>query len=39
MTDIEGFYRAIGEPIDGPGGYFGWNLGALEDCLHGDFGT
>jgi hypothetical protein len=23
----------------GPGGYFGWNLDALVDCLHGGFGA
>ncbi|MEV0902428.1 barstar family protein [Actinoplanes sp. NPDC049802] len=39
VTDIEGFYCAIGEAINGPGGYFGWNLDALDDCLHGGFGA
>ncbi|WP_327038135.1 barstar family protein [Micromonospora maris] len=39
VTDIEGFYCAIGEAINGPGGYFGWNLHALHDCLRGDFGA
>jgi RNAse (barnase) inhibitor barstar len=39
VTDIEGFYCAIGEAINGPGGYFGWNLDALHDCLRGGFGT
>jgi RNAse (barnase) inhibitor barstar len=39
VTDIEGFYCAIGEAINGPGGYFGWNLDALVDCLHGSFGA
>lgn len=39
VTDIEGFYCAIGEAINGPGGYFGWNLGALHDCLGGEFGA
>ncbi len=39
MTDIEGFYCAIGEAINGPGGYFGWNLDALADCLGGGFGA
>src|SRR5258705_25593 len=33
VTDVEGFYCAIGEAINGPGGYFGWNLVALDDCL------
>ncbi|PZG04586.1 hypothetical protein C1I95_33155 [Micromonospora craterilacus] len=39
VTDIEGFYCAIGEAINGPGGYFGWNLDALDDCLRGRFGA
>jgi hypothetical protein len=39
VTDIEGFYCAIGEAINGPGGYFGWNLDALDDCLRGGFGA
>ncbi|MEU9506006.1 barstar family protein [Micromonospora sp. NPDC048170] len=39
VTDIEGFYCAIGEAINGPGGYFGWNLDALDDCLGGRFGA
>jgi RNAse (barnase) inhibitor barstar len=38
-TDIEGFYCAIGEAINGPGGYFGWNLDALDDCLCGGWGA
>ncbi|HEX7306772.1 barstar family protein [Lentzea sp.] len=39
VTDIEGFHCAIGEAINGPGGYFGWNLDALDDCLRGNFGA
>jgi RNAse (barnase) inhibitor barstar len=39
VTDIEGFYCAIGEAINGPGGYFGSNLDALDDCLSGRFGA
>jgi hypothetical protein len=39
VTDIEGFYCALGEAINGPGGYFGWNLGAVHDCLGGGFGA
>lgn len=35
VTDVEGFYCALGEAVDGPGGYFGWNLDALDDCLRG----
>ncbi|WP_106403270.1 barstar family protein [Actinocorallia populi] len=39
ITDIEGFYCALGEAINGPGGYFGWNLDALDDCLRGRWGA
>jgi RNAse (barnase) inhibitor barstar len=39
VTDIEGFYCAVGEAINGPGGYFGWNLDALDDCFSGGFGA
>lgn len=39
VTDVEGFYCAIGEAINGPGGYFGWNTGALDDCLRGRWGA
>ncbi|BBH63405.1 hypothetical protein ACTI_00900 [Actinoplanes sp. OR16] len=39
ITDEEGFYCAIGEAVNGPGGYFGWNLGALHDCLQGGWGA
>ena len=39
VTDLGGFYCAIGEAVNGPGGYFGWNLDALHDCLTGGWGT
>ncbi|WP_229076020.1 barstar family protein [Actinoplanes sp. DH11] len=39
VTDEEGFYCAIGEAVNGPGGYFGWNLEALHDCLLGGWGA
>ena len=39
VTDLEGFYCAIGEAINGPGGYFGWNGAALRDCLSGGWGA
>ncbi|MET7397877.1 barstar family protein [Dactylosporangium sp. NPDC005572] len=39
VTDVEGFYCAIGEAVNGPGGYFGWNLDALDDCFGGNFGA
>jgi barstar (barnase inhibitor) len=35
VTDVDGFYCAVGEAINGPGGYFGWNTGAVDDCLRG----
>ncbi|MEU7867200.1 barstar family protein [Dactylosporangium sp. NPDC049140] len=39
VTDVEGFYCAAGEAVNGPGGYFGANLDALDDCLSGGFGV
>ncbi|GAA5096899.1 barstar family protein [Nocardia iowensis] len=39
VTDIVSFYCALGEAINGPGGYFGWNLDALSDCLCGGWGA
>jgi RNAse (barnase) inhibitor barstar len=33
VIDEASFYCAIGEAINGPGGYFGSNLDALADCL------
>jgi len=39
VTDIDGFWCALGEAINGPGGYFGWNLDALDDCLRGRWGA
>ncbi|MFF5212266.1 barstar family protein [Streptosporangium sp. NPDC000396] len=39
VTDIDAFYCAIGEAINGPGGYFGCNLDALHDCLCGGWGA
>ncbi|MET8423897.1 barstar family protein [Nocardia sp. NPDC004860] len=39
VTDIDSFYCALGEAINGPGGYFGWNLDALVDCLRGGWGA
>ncbi|ROQ66073.1 barstar (barnase inhibitor) [Streptomyces sp. 840.1] len=38
MTDEPGLYLALGEAVNGPGGYFGGCLAALDDCLRGDFG-
>ncbi|MFD0068387.1 barstar family protein [Streptomyces sp. NPDC056690] len=39
IVDEDSFYCAIGEAINGPGGYFGWNLDALDDCLRGGWGA
>jgi RNAse (barnase) inhibitor barstar len=39
ITDEEGFYCAIGEAVNGPGGYFGWNADALHDCVSGGWGA
>lgn len=37
-TDEPGLYLALGEAVNGPGGYFGGCLAALADCLRGTFG-
>lgn len=39
VTDLAGFYCAIGEAVNGPGGYFGWNGDALHDCVTGGWGA
>lgn len=39
VTDLAGFFCAVGEAVNGPGGYYGWNLYALLDCLGHGFGT
>ncbi|MEU3002768.1 barstar family protein [Streptomyces sp. NPDC007020] len=33
ITTRDGFYCALGEAVNGPGGYFGSNLDAVHDCL------
>ncbi|QIP87375.1 hypothetical protein GLX30_28885 [Streptomyces sp. Tu 2975] len=38
MSDEAGLYLALGEAVNGPGGYFGGCLAALDDCLRGNFG-
>lgn len=38
ITDVPGLYLALGEAVNGPGGYFGGCLNALADCLGGTFG-
>ncbi|GKQ40466.1 hypothetical protein ALMP_69910 [Streptomyces sp. A012304] len=39
VGDLRDFLCAIGEAVNGPGGYFGQSLSALADCLGGDFGA
>ncbi|RII18366.1 Barstar (barnase inhibitor) [Streptomyces sp. YIM 130001] len=39
VDDEDSFYCAIGEAVNGPCGYFGWNLDALDDCLRGGWGA
>lgn len=39
VSDITSYCCALGEAVNGPGGYFGWNLDALADCLRGGFGA
>lgn len=38
IRDIPDFYLQLGELVNGPGGYFGASLDALDDCLCGGFG-
>ncbi|MGW4894772.1 barstar family protein [Kitasatospora sp. NPDC004240] len=38
VTDEPGLWLALGEAVNGPGGYFGGDLTALHDCLGGTFG-
>ena len=39
ITTLEDFWRVVGEAVNGPGGYFGRNLDAFNDCIGGGFGT
>ncbi|GAA4955451.1 hypothetical protein GCM10023205_16680 [Yinghuangia aomiensis] len=39
VTDETGFFCALGEAVNGPGGYFGRCLDALDDCLSGGYGA
>ncbi|MFB8026204.1 barstar family protein [Streptomyces sp. NPDC056465] len=39
ITGLDSFWDAIGEAVNGPGGYFGRGLDAFADCLGGGFGT
>jgi len=38
VTDEPALYLSLGEAVNGPGGYFGGCLAALDDCLRGTFG-
>ncbi|MEU4076522.1 hypothetical protein DEJ45_21420 [Streptomyces venezuelae] len=38
VTDEPGLWLALGEAVNGPGGYFGGDFQALHDCLGGHFG-
>jgi len=38
IEDLPGFFCAIGEAINGPGGYFGTSVNDFDDCLFGGFG-
>lgn len=39
ILDEPSFYCALGEAVNGPGGYFGQCLDSLHDCLCGEFGV
>ncbi|MGW1515174.1 barstar family protein [Streptomyces sp. NPDC002287] len=39
VTDYEGFFCALGEAVNGPGGYFGRCLNGVSDALGGGFGS
>ncbi len=39
VTDKPSLYLALGEAVNGPRGYYGASLDALEDCLLGGFGA
>ncbi|WP_093864152.1 barstar family protein [Streptomyces sp. TLI_053] len=38
ITDRPGLFLALGEAVNGPGGYFGGCLDGLVDCLRGNYG-
>lgn len=39
VVDTVSFFCAMGEAVNGPGGYFGDSLDGLADCLRGGFGA
>lgn len=39
VTGLDSFWDAVGEAVNGAGGYFGRSPDAFADCLGGGFGT
>ncbi|MFG0214501.1 barstar family protein [Brevibacillus porteri] len=39
VTDYPSFFCAMGEAINGPGGYYGSDINSMADCLFGGFGS
>ncbi|WP_406272630.1 barstar family protein [Actinacidiphila glaucinigra] len=39
IATLEDFWGVVGDAVNGPGGYFGRNLDAFNDCIGGGFGT
>lgn len=39
ITDYSSFFCALGETINGPGGYYGFDFNSLVDCFCGGFGA
>lgn len=39
VMDSISFFCALGEAMNGPGGYYGFNLDSVEDCFCGGFGA
>ena len=39
ITDYSSFFCALGEAMNGPGGYYGFDLNSLVDCFCGGFGA
>jgi hypothetical protein len=39
VTDLPGFHCALGEAVNGPGGFFGADLDSLDHCLRGGYGA
>lgn len=39
ITDYSSFFCALGETINGPGGYYGFDFNSLVDCFFGGFGA